>query len=44
MGWEELYIWYVAQPAQQIDAGIAEKGHFGMETRSFVGLIPHKQS
>ena len=28
----EAYIWYVAQAILQIDAEIAEKGHFWMET------------
>jgi hypothetical protein len=29
----ETYIWYVAQGIPLIDAGIAKKGHFWMETR-----------
>jgi len=29
----ETYKWYVAQEIPQIDAEIAEKGHFWMETR-----------
>jgi hypothetical protein len=28
----EAYVWYVAQAIPQIDAEIAEKGHFWMET------------
>jgi len=36
MSYAEAYKWYAAQVIPQIDAEIAGKGHFWMETKSYL--------